>query len=282
MYDFLYDDLKKFVMKNRASLRELRLRKNCPVSANLDGVFQDVKVEGYPYVLSENCLNKIVSRLCENSLYKYNDSIKNGYITIDHGIRIGVAGECVIENGEIKTIKNFTSLCVRFPHEIIGCANHAFSLINDEQSVKSLLVISKPGVGKTTLLRDLIRIISNIKRLNILVIDEKNEIFYDACDIGQTIDVLSSCNKQFGFYTAVKTLCPDVVVADELTSEADAQGAMFASLSGVKILCSVHGSSLEDVYKKPYMANLIKENCFEKYVLLEKTLNGYKSIEVGL
>ena len=282
MYSFLPEKLCNFCINNQEKVYELRIRKNKPVTANFSGKFIELKIDGKPIICSSEDISLILTKACNNSIYKYNVYIKNGYISCGQGIRIGIAGECVIENGVIKTIKNFNSLCIRFPHQILGCADEAYKIINSNNGIKSLLVISPPGVGKTTLLRDLARIISDIKMLNILVIDSKNEIFYEGCNIGKTVDVICGCNKSFGFYTAIKTMSPDVIIADELTSEEEASGAKFAALSGVKIICSIHGSSLNEIKMKDYMKQLFEAQCFEKCILLKKYNSGFLALEENI
>ena len=193
-----------------------------------------------------------------------------GYLTFAEGVRIGLAGECVYDGNDIITIKNFTSISVRIPHEVFGFAEKAFSIINQSELVSSLLIIAPPACGKTTLIRDLIRIISNIKSLNILVIDEKNEIFYNSAFVGETIDILASCKKDFGFYNGVKTLSPHVIVCDELINESDANGVKFAANSGVKVIATVHADSVSSLLLKPYMKRLLLEKCFEKFILMNR------------
>ena len=280
MFDFLPYVLKRYVIQNRNDLCELRIRKNAPILAVCINQKSFIFNNGKRIIADEKMIEDIVISACKNSLYIYNESIKDGYISCGQGIRIGIAGECVYNNGYIQTIKNFSSLNIRFPHEVLNVSNNVLKIIDNDFSIKSLLVISPPGVGKTTLIRDLARNISITKMLNVLVIDEKNEIFYEGCTWGETCDVICNCKKDFGFYNAIKTLNPQVIIADELTNNDDAYGALFASLSGVKIICTIHGESISDVQKKDYMNQLFLNNCFEKFVLLKKTTHGFNAQEV--
>ncbi len=267
---FLPEPLLSFVINNFSNINEIRIRKNHPVYVNFKNEYKKVILNGNPVIINDCQLEELICKLCNHSIYKYNESIRNGFISLPNGVRVGLAGECVYELNDIKTIKNFHSICVRIPHEIRGYANKAFNIINENNALKSLLIMAPPGAGKTTLLRDLIRIISDIKKSNILVIDEKNEIFYDSVFIGETVDVFSSARKEFGFYTGIKTLSPDLIVCDELVCENDAKGVAFAVNSGVKVIATVHADCVEALKSKSYMKVLLNDNIFDKFILINK------------
>ena len=276
---FLPEPLKSFVGRNIETIYEIRIRKDRPVYVNMLGKFKKLVINGSAVIISQSQLTEIINRACEYSIYKHNESIKSGYLTVGGGLRIGLAGECVYEGGEIKTIKNFTSVSIRIPHEKIGYGDKAFNIIYQNDVLKSLLIIAPPSCGKTTLIRDLVRIISDVKSSNILVVDEKNEIFYDCVSLLETVDVLSSCKKEFAFYSAVKTLSPDVIVCDELIDESDANGVRFAINSGVKVIASVHADCIQSLMSKQYIRNLLRDNCFEKFILINR-LFEYKEVFV--
>lgn len=288
MYDFLPFEIKSILLSDESKINELRIRENKPVTANYNGIYKKLYYCGKAIVLSQDEIEDIVFKACENSVYAYNDCIKEGYISYD-GIRIGLCGRFVLDNGNVKTMKNFSGLCIRIPHEIKGCAERVFNelIINDGKNglsrcrIKSALVISPPGVGKTTFLRDISRVISEKTHKNVLVIDEKNEIFGRNFDLGESSDVLLGCDKSFGFYTAVKTLCPDVMIADELTNEIEADGALFAKLSGVSVICSVHAENYCDALKKEYLKNALKNCCFDLYITLKRDGENVSVCEIG-
>lgn len=275
-YDFLPPTLKNLVLKG--GVYELRLRADKQAAANINGDFNFISAEGLPYVTSMQDLQSIAVACAENSLYAQNDNLSRGYIACKNGVRVGVAGECVCENGKVITVKNFTGLCIRFAREVKGCADEAYKLTQSNGG-SSVLIISPPGVGKTTLLRDLARQISQKKHKNVLIIDDKDEIACNGFDVGETSDVIRLCDKRFGFYCAVKTLSPDYVIADELISESDADGAFFAACSGVTVICSVHGKNYNDIKAKPYMRRIIDCGCFNYYLTLKKSGGGFKISE---
>ena len=208
-------------------LYELRLRKN-GVCINYGGKFFNIGVN-----VTEQDIDSVVMKATQNSVYAYNDMIKNGYLSLSCGIRIGICGEVITD----KTIKNFTSLNIRIPHEVKGCALEASKQIVCCGTVKSTLIISPPGYGKTTFLRDLIRIVSD-SGYNVLVCDQR----YELCgDLGKNTDTLKGADKAFAFSRGVRYMRPDVIACDEMTDEQDFTAAENAISSGVKVLCTMHG-----------------------------------------
>lgn len=276
VYDFLPKSLENFVLAN--DVYELRLRADKQARANVKGVFVGITIGGAPYITSANEINRIAAACAENSIYAQNENLKRGYIACKNGVRAGVAGECVLENGNVLTIKNFSSLCIRFAREVKGCADKTYNL-TQKNGANGVLIISPPGVGKTTLIRDLARQISEKSKKNVLIIDDKNEICAKNFELGDTCDVIKSCDKNFGFYSAVKTLSPDYIVADELMSESDASGAAFASLSGVKTICTVHGESYFKIKQKSYLTPVFSCKAFDYFVTLKKCGEGFEICE---
>ena len=268
-YDFLPDALKRYCEACGKDLFELRIRADKPVYANVSGEYREVVCKNRRIVLGKNEINEVVMKACGGSVYAFNDTIRNGYI-VKNGIRIGLSGRVVKDDGRIITLDEYSSLCIRIPHEIKGCAECVRSMIEENGKLKSLLVISPPGVGKTTLLRDLARLISQSFKKNVLIIDEKNELYSEDFDLGDTSDVLLGCDKKFGLYTAVRNLCPDALITDELGCASDADGLTFARSSGVAVYASVHGVSVKDAERKGFFDECALKRCFDEAIVLER------------
>lgn len=269
MLDFLPPVLRGAVADRLNDIFEIRIRANQPVRLSIRGNYQSLKIGGRPLVYSAEQIGDMVTLACENSLYAFNDCIKQGYLTKE-GVRVGLCGRVVYQNGNIITLNKITSLCVRIPHAVKGCADYAFEKIFSGGKILNTLVLSPPGVGKTTLLRELTVKISDIAQKNVLVTDEKNELCANGFYCGSNTDILSCASKKYGFYTAVKNLNPDVIVVDELVDENDVQGALFAWLSGVSVVCSAHATDYKDALKKDYLKKAFGMLLFERIITIER------------
>lgn len=249
-------------------LYDIRLRSGYPILLNVNNERCFLNINGCGVKSDENiiCTNNdiehIINKVCDHSIYAYNDKISSGFLTTKDGIRLGVAGECVYEKDRILTIKNFSSLNIRIPHEIINCSKKIFNLITNSNSLHNTLLISPPFCGKTTILKDLARIIDATFDLSILIIDERGEF----CNIkGQNIDVLSYSNKEYALSIGVRALSPNLIITDELCVKSDWQCVKKASNSGVKIIASIHAETINDLINKEYFDRSV----FDRYVLLK-------------
>jgi stage III sporulation protein AA len=198
---------------------------------------------------------------------------------ISGGHRIGVCGEVVYENGKIKNIKNICSLNIRVAHQIFGCADTVMPQIIVNGIFQNTLIVSPPGCGKTTLLRDIIRLLSNgIKTLgfsgkNVSLIDERGEIAscYEGVptlDIGIRTDVMSNIDKSTGMSMVIRSMAPDIIATDEIGSSDDVLSIKAAILSGVKVIFTMHGDSLKSILENPNIKELLDMNIFSKIILL--------------
>ena len=260
-------------------LNELRLRVDLPIVAVVAGkpYYLGTKgLSGSPedaIICERDTLNEIVKRASEHSLYAVNHQLKQGFITILGGIRVGICGEVVIENHRVKTIKNFSGLNIRIPHQVKNCSLNVFELLVQSKFLNTL-VISPPGCGKTTFIRDILWQLSNHNYCyNILLVDERYEIANcfngkPQLDVGKFTDVYSGCNKLFGFENGVRSMRPDIVATDELANEADITALSYVAGCGVGVISSVHASDVEDLKNKPAFEKLLQNKIFKRYVVL--------------
>ena len=277
MLDFLPEHIQKAVCTlNTQYLYELRIRANSPIMVNLRGEYQYlgpygiVKQVGHAIIATIDDVNECVYRAGKYSIYAVEEQIKKGFITTEHGERIGLSGEFVFEKGQPVTLRNYMSICVRIPHDVRGCGDRIYySCMRDK--VRNLLIMSAPGLGKTTILRDLSRQISEKTLKNILVCDERGEI--SAGKIGKTCDVIKFAEKSTSFEVGVRALRPDVLITDEL-SVSDCHLAKKVINAGVNVVATAHVDSFE-------LLPLEYVGIFERYVLLEKGKIGVVKMIYG-
>ena len=217
------------------------------------------------------------------SLYAYEEELKQGFITVSGGHRIGVAGRVILEKGVVKTIQPVTFLNIRLSHQVKGCADPVMPYLYDRETGNFLhtLIISPPRCGKTTLLRDIVRQVSDgvisgghgRPGKTVGVVDERSEI--GACfqgipqnDVGRRTDILDCCPKAAGMMMLIRSMAPDVVAVDEIGGEQDLEAMRYVMNCGCRILATVHGTAMEDIQKKPGFCRFLEEDIFERYVIL--------------
>lgn len=275
MLDFLPEKIKDSLSKtNMRFVYEVRLRAHRPTTVNYQGTYRYLSEYGVTdrveraVVCDERDISDCVFRAGNYAVYSVEEQIKQGFITAKDGERIGIAGEYVFENGQPLAMRNFSSLCIRVPHEILNCGEKIYqSCMSDK--LRSVLLCSSPGFGKTTILRDLSRIIGEKTKKNVLICDERGEI---SCgDVGNCCDVLKFADKATAFSSGIRALRPDVIVTDEL-SIADCAAVAKARNAGVCVLSSAHFSAIENV--RDEFAGL-----FDRYVVLsEREIGRIKGI----
>ena len=172
------------------------------------------------------------------------------------------------ENGDLKTMTSFSSVNIRIPHEVKNCSLKAFSSIVKESGVLNTLIISPPGAGKTTFLRDLVWQISERNlAYNILVLDERGELNIGK-GLGLFSDVISFSSKKLGFENGIRSLAPNLIITDELGEWEDMEAVRYASNSGVNIIASVHSDSIESFVRKLAFKEILDEKIFKRFVVL--------------
>lgn len=265
-------------------LQELRLRIHSPFIIIYGGkeffVSENGKMEESAqrgYVVTATDLKETLEYISSFSLYAYEDEIRQGFITVQGGHRIGLAGKVILEQGKVKSVKHISFINIRMSHEVIGCGECVLPYIYRNQHICHTLVISPPGCGKTTLIRDMVRLISNGNHehpgMTVGVIDERSEI--GACyrgvpqnDIGIRTDILDCCPKAEGMLMMIRTMSPKLIVVDEIGKMEDIDALAYVMNCGCQILATVHGSSVDDVKKKPVLRKLIEDKMFRRYIVL--------------
>lgn len=267
------------------AIQELRLRRNSRLTVLCRGIKQYVMRGAEPVMVSGSDIEYVLKRATENSLYAYSSQIRQGFITAAGGVRLGLAGESVnADNFMPTTIKNIHAINIRIPHEEKNCSAIAFKFIAGDWGIKSTLIISPPGAGKTTFLRDICRKLSDHGSMpNCLLVDERFEMA--SCrdgepmlDVGQNTDIVSGATKEFAFANGIRALRPDVIITDELATECDARACQRAMRSGVKVIASVHAASHIELFDRPEFEGLVSGKYFERFVVLSNK-NGPGTIE---
>lgn len=265
MLEFLPEKIKEALRYvNIRRVYEIRLRANKPTTVNFNGSY--VYLGGYGLTEKKEkaiyCdildISDTIFRAGNYSVYSVEEQIRQGFLTAEHGERIGLAGEYVLEKGKVHALKHFTSLCIRVPHEVIGSGEEVYNICMSD-TVCNLLLISSPGLGKTTILRDLSRILGVKKKKNILICDERGEISSE--NVGESSDVIKFCDKERAFEAGIRAMRPDILITDEL-SLADIPSIKRAIKAGVYVLASAHFSTFEAVNKEFL-------ELFEHFVLLD-------------
>lgn len=257
-------------------LQEIRMRAERPIILKLRE--RDLILQ---YNITQAEILPIVERLCENSIYAYKNQICEGFITVKGGHRIGLTGSCVIENGKIINVKHISSLNFRIAREVLNCSTRVLREVIDieNKSIYNTILVAPPGRGKTTMLRDIIRRLSNgIDEINFKgktcgVVDERGEIaaMYKGIpqnDVGIRTDIIENVEKNQGIHMLIRTMAPEIIACDEIGSKEDVEAIHYALYSGVKGIFTMHGKNIEDIKNNKQIYELIENREIQKVVFL--------------
>lgn len=251
------------------NLTEIRLRVNKPVYLIISNIEYGVQEKGISkfdgIVFTKDDAKVMWRKLCQGAPYSFVQQQREGYITVE-GNRVGFCGTYAVNEDNIKHIEQISSFCIRIKHQVKGCANRVFRYLFENNDFENTLFVAPPGAGKTTMLRDIARLLS-CEGYNVCIADERNEISASSegvatLDIGKRTDVIADIKKSVAIDNMIRALTPDVILCDELGSQQDINAIQKALKKGVKVVASVHGNSVEDIneYKR----------IFNRFVFLSK------------
>lgn len=271
-------------------VQEIRMRSGQPfLLKKAEGIFSLRKNGGLLSVpwetgirISTADLRETVSLLSAYSLYAFEEELRQGYITMEGGHRVGFCGKTVLENNEIRTLRQINALNIRIAREQKGWGEQFLPQLMEEDTFCHTLIVSPPGCGKTTLLRDIVRCLSERGKM-VGVVDERGEIAplrdgIPQMDVGPCTDVLEGCPKAKGMVLLLRSMSPDIIAVDELGRKADIEAAEEALYAGVKLIATAHGRDFADLETRPQLRDLIRKKVFERYLFLSNR-NGVGTME---
>ncbi len=281
--NYFPENLKQLIcnlpQKTLNSITEIRLRADRPLSITLNGENVFLAKAGHIcylsqhglYVPTKQELEEIFINMCEHSVYAYSEQIKHGYINLKNGCRAGLAASAVYENGKIINFSHISSINIRIAAEVVGCALSIADNLNG-----GLLIAGPPSSGKTTLLRDAVRLMSNgisTVRRRVAVVDTRGEIAagdngVPTVDLGVLTDVISGCEKSEGIKIALRTLNPQVIAFDELADLDEVKAVVESFHAGCDALCTVHIGSAEELLKREVSRILLRSGVIKNVAFL--------------
>lgn len=270
--DGIREELEEFFKHKNIKPQEIRLRVNRPVEIN-DGLRM--------YWLSKHRFSQkdaatFLSSISEYSIYRLESELRQGYITIEGGHRIGITGRVNVENGRVRSLQHITSFNIRIASEQVGVSHSLIPHLWGKRWFNTL-VIGPPQSGKTTLLRDMARVAAtgsvNREAMKVGIVDERSEIAASVdgipqMQLGYRSDVLDRCPKSEGMMMLIRSMSPEIIVADEIGSEKDVYAVEEAVRAGASLFCTIHGEDYKDIQTRPSMKRLIENQVFERYVVI--------------
>ncbi|MEI5908114.1 stage III sporulation protein AA [Bacillus spongiae] len=256
-------------------LEEIRIRVQRPLEVISQG-----KPLFLSYIIREEDAEALINRLAQYSFYTLEEELKRGYITIAGGHRVGLAGKVILEHGEVKAIRQLSSFNIRVARQKSGIAMPLIPYLYENRWMHTM-IIGAPQTGKTTLLRDIARILSTgveekqLDAKKVGIVDERSEIAgcvngVPQLAFGPRVDVLDACPKAEGMMMMIRSMSPDVLVVDEIGREEDARAILEAVNAGITLFMTTHGHSFSDIKKRPILREIINLGIIDRYIELSR------------
>ncbi|MFP7297694.1 stage III sporulation protein AA [Neobacillus niacini] len=269
------DQISKIPPSQSEELEEIRIRIDRPIEITMKGAPRFLS-----YIVRQEDAFHLLNKISQFSIYTLEEELKRGYITVSGGHRIGLAGKVILEEGKVKAIRDIASFNIRIAKEKIGIAENIIPFIFNN-SWTHTMIIGPPQTGKTTLLRDIARIISSgihekrIQASKVGIVDERSEIAgcvngIPQMSFGHRLDVLDACPKAEGMMMMIRSMSPDVLVVDEIGRKEDAEAISEAVHAGIKLIMTTHGTSLDEIRNRPSLKSIIDQNIFQRFIVLSR------------
>lgn len=277
------EQIKNQVKERWYELEEIRLRLYGSVELNFRTHLEWIK----DCIFSNDDSIYVLNQLSEHSLYRLENELREGYITISGGHRVGLAGGVTTENGMLKQLQYITFFNIRIAKQINHIANPFLSYLHHGKQIHNTLIIGAPQTGKTTMLRDLAKWFGNgfngLPAKKVGIIDERSEIAASLKgvaqhQVGKRTDVLDACPKVEGLMMMIRSMSPEILIVDEIGKEKDVQAIMEAIHAGVSIICTAHGFNLQDIQQRPSFQALFQHKVFTRFLMLQRGPVGNRKV----